>query len=224
MKKIFVVTEGKSETNFVNQVLAPYFLSFDKVLIPTNVLTKKDDGKGKMYKGGLSRFSQADKTIKPNIKNAERNSDTFVTTMFDYYGLPKDTPGITEANQKTDSYEKVECIEKAMQIYENPSKPIYFPYIQLHEFEALIFSDIHKLEEEYFDYNLKPLKDCLQQNSNPELIDNGIETSPSKRILSCICTYDKATAGVAVLGKIGIENLCRKCHHFSTWIEKLKSL
>lgn len=224
MKKVFVVTEGRSETNFVKRVLVPYFITFDKNLIPVNVITKKDDRTGRIFKGGLSCFNLADKTIKPTLKMAAKTPNTFVTTMFDLYGLPKDTPGFKEANQKTNPYEKVAYIETALQNFENPSRPIFFPYIQLHEFEALIFCDIQKLEEEYFDFDLKPLNDCLQHYSNPELINNGSETAPSKRIISCIKIYDKATSGVSVLEKIGIENLCQKCKHFSEWIEKLKSL
>ena len=51
MKRIYVVTEGQSETNFVNRVLSPFFLTLNKILIPTTVLTKADENKGKMYKG-----------------------------------------------------------------------------------------------------------------------------------------------------------------------------
>ena len=39
MKKIFVVTEGQSETNFVQRVMSPYFA--DRcILIPNTVVTK----------------------------------------------------------------------------------------------------------------------------------------------------------------------------------------
>ena len=53
MKRIYVVTEGQSETNFVNRVLNPFFLQLNKNLIPTTVLTKVDEKKGKVHKGVL---------------------------------------------------------------------------------------------------------------------------------------------------------------------------
>ena len=224
MKRIYVVTEGQAETMFVKHVLYPFFYEYEKEVIPTTVLTKTDESRGRMYKGGISCFSKADKTIKLDIGYAIKDTDVFVTTMFDFYGLPKDTPGFEVAMQKKDPYEKVANIESAMQDFEKPIRPFYFPYIQLHEFEALIFSDIQRLEEEYFDFDLKPLKDCMRHNPNPELINNGLKTAPSKRIISCIPTYDKVASGVAVLRKIGVERLCQKCKHFSEWIEKLKSL
>ena len=49
MKKIFVVTEGQAETNFVNRVMAPYFAS-RCVLIPNTVITKTDSKHGKHTK------------------------------------------------------------------------------------------------------------------------------------------------------------------------------
>ena len=75
------------------------------------------------------------------------------------------------------------------------------------------------LAKQYFEYDIQPLIDCLSIKKNPELINDGADTAPSKRIISCIPNYDKATDGVSVLEKIGIDNLCRSCKHFSEWIE-----
>ena len=144
--------------------------------------------------------------------------------MFDLYALPNDTPGKNEADKVLDPYQKVSCIEKAMIASENLSKPVYHPYIQLHEFEALLFSDLNLLAEQYFEYDIQPLRDCLCKKRNPELINDGVNTAPSKRIINCIPNYDKATDGVSVLEKIGINNLCQSCKHFSEWIDWMKSL
>ena len=59
MKRIYVVTEGQSETNFVNRVLVPYFFGSQKILIPTTILTKADEQKGKMYKGGYVELCES---------------------------------------------------------------------------------------------------------------------------------------------------------------------
>ncbi len=223
MKRIYVVTEGHSETNFVKRVLEPYFLNYEKLLIPTTVLTKVDAQKGRMYKGGIRSYAKARLTIKKNLSSI-RDSDTFVTTMFDFYALPTDTPGYSESKSLADPYRKVDCIEKAMLDCEGAADPLYFPYIQLHEFEALMFSNLDILADKYFEYDITPLKDCLAERRNPELINDGPETAPSKRIMRCIPDYDKATVGVAVLEKIGVDALCGACRHFSEWIGKLKAL
>lgn len=56
----------------------------------------------------------------------------------------------------------------------------------------------------------------------PELIDNGRETAPSKRILQVILDYDKVTAGVDSLKLVGIEKLMAKCSHFAEWAGKME--
>lgn len=224
VKRIYVVTEGQSETNFVKRVLSPYFLSCGKIFIPTTVLTKKDERKGKMHKGGMSNFAKAQTTIKQDLAYTN-SSDVFVTTMFDFYGLPTDTPGFAEAKKLSDPYKKVACLEQKILDYENlTNQAVFHPYIQLHEFEALLFSDIDLLGDEYFEYDIQPLKDCIAQKKNPELINDGSETAPSKRILDCIPDYDKTTAGVSVLEKIGVEVLCNRCLHFAEWIDWIKSI
>lgn len=224
VKLIYVVTEGQSETNFVNRVLAPYFSENEKILIPTTVLTKADEKKGKMHKGGLINYEKARVTIRQDLSYTKKN-DVFVTTMFDFYAIPSDTPGYTEAKKLTDPYKKVACLEQNMLDFENLTNPaVFHPYIQLHEFEALLFSGIDLLGNEYFEYNLQPLKDCIAQKKNPELINDGVDTAPSKRILNCIPDYDKVTAGITVLEQIGIANLCKSCQHFSEWIKWIQSV
>lgn len=219
MKRIYVVTEGHSETNFVRRVLEPYFWNYGKKLIPTTVQTKLDG-----QKGGMSNYEKARVTIKRDLTYT-KEQDVFVTTMFDLYALPKNTPGKVEADKISNPYKKVALIEKS--ILESESelrKPVFRPYIQLHEFEALLFSNLDILAEQYFEYDIQPLRDCLSQKKNPELINDGFETAPSKRIFSCIPNYDKATDGVSVLGKIGIDALCCSCAHFAEWIDWMKNV
>ena len=226
MKRIYVVTEGQSETNFVKRVLSSYFLPAGKILIPTTVLTKSDERKGRMHKGGMPNYEKARTTIKQDLAYTQ-NPGTYVTTMFDLYRLPPDTPGFGNARKIVEPYQKVACIERAMLDYEKLNNPaVYHPYIQLHEFEALLFADIDLLKDEYFEseYDIQPLRDCISEKKNPELINDGPETAPSKRILKCIPDYDKATAGVSVLEKIGVDALCNSCRHFAEWIDWIKSV
>lgn len=221
MKKIFVVTEGQSETNFVNRVMVPYFA--DRcILIPNTVITKMDSKHGKAYKGGVANYDQIRNTLLKTLAGASKNKGSYVTTMFDFYRLPTDVPGAVAAGKVADPYEKVTLIEKEIKTAERYDGKFFFPYIELHEFEAMLFSDISKLEEAYFEYDLTTLKKCIEIQSNPELINDGAETAPSKRIMNCINCFDKANVGVDVLEKIGIENIASKCPHFSEWMEQIE--
>ncbi len=65
--------------------------------------------------------------------------------MFDLYGLPRDFPGQKESRRLTDPYQKAAILEKelAQDIEDNR----FTPYIQLHEFETLIFPDLRFLSQ-----------------------------------------------------------------------------
>ena len=221
MKKIFIVTEGQSETNFVNRVMAPYFAG-RCILIPNTVTTKIDNRHGKTYKGGVANYNQIRNTLLKTLANASRNENSYVSTMFDFYRLPTDVPGVTDTAGINDPYKKVEFIERKILEAEGYDGKLFFPYIELHEFEAMLFSDVTKLEETYFEYDLTALKQCVELQSNPELINNGPETAPSKRIINCINCFDKANTGVDVLEKIGIENIAGKCRHFAEWMKRIE--
>ncbi len=223
MKKVFIVTEGQSETNFVKRVMAPYF-SHRGILIPITVVTKTDGKHGKIYKGGVANYAQIRNTLSKILARESKNTDSCVTTMFDFYGLPTDVPGVLDAEKVNDPYEKVGMIEMEIQKAEGYDVKFFFPYIELHEFEAMLFSDLTKLEEAYFEYDLTALKACVKVQSNPELINDGAETAPSKRIINCIECFDKANVGVDVLDKIGMEHIVRKCRHFAEWVEHIEAM
>jgi len=104
MKKIYVVTEGQSETNFVNKVIAPHFA--DKcILIPNTVITKIDSRHGKTHKGGVTNYSQIRNTLLKTLAISSKNKKSYVTTMFDFYRLPTDVSGVADAQKVSDPYE-----------------------------------------------------------------------------------------------------------------------
>lgn len=111
MKKVFIVTEGQSETNFVNRVMTPYFAG-RCILIPITVVSKTDSKHGKVYKGGVTNYGQIRNNLLKTLANASKNTNAYVTTMFDFYKLPTDVPGISDAEKENDPYEKVKIIEE----------------------------------------------------------------------------------------------------------------
>jgi hypothetical protein len=147
--------------------------------------------------------------------------------MFDYYALPGDFPGYADAQKLTDPYEKVNCIEKAFAEDVHDSR--FIPYIQLHEFEALLYSNLDILLLEYEDKSreVAHLGTALSQwpyNNNPELINDKKETSPSHRITARIPEYQKASSGSLIADLISIDVLRARCRHFNEWLTKLERL
>ncbi|MDE0462968.1 MAG: DUF4276 family protein [Caldilineaceae bacterium] len=214
--------EGQTEETFVNRILKPHLAPFSVGVSAHVVVTKRVPGY--TYGGGLSRYAQAESDINLLLKQDQGNDVRF-TTMFDLYRLPNDFPGYAAAVH-SDPYRRVEALENALK-QEIPDSR-FTPYIQLHEFEALLLSDPQKFDSQ-FDYRadgISRLVELVSQFTSPELINDGDSTAPSKRIDDEIPEYKyvKASAGPLVAGKIGIPTLRSKCAHFAEWLAKLENL
>ena len=220
--RLHVTAEGQTEQAFVKLILSCHLADSNIIADSRSVLTSKDNKASKEYRGGLISYSKAKADIQTWMKE-DNHPECRFTTMFDLYALPDDFPGYANAKRLADPYEKVKILEEALDKDINDHR--FIPYIQLHEFEALILADPHQLDWEYLEHN-GPIGRLVKmvENQNPELINDSPETAPSKRILKEIPEYDKVTSGVSVVGKIGIPMLRRKCAHFDTWITTLEKL
>jgi len=218
--RLHVTAEGQTEQAFVKSVLSPHLARFNIFADARAVLTSKDKKAHVEYRGGLLSYQKAKADIVTWIKE-DHQAECRFTTMFDFYALPTDFPGYAEAAEKKDPYDKIKLLEEAL--YTDINDRRFIPYIQLHEFEALILAAPGELDWEYLEHDTPIANLCAMVGTqNPELINDGAETAPSKRILKQIPEYEKVTAGVSVAGKIGIETLRAKCRHFSEWLTKLE--
>ena len=231
--RLHITAEGTTEERFVKDVLVPYLGERLVWADARCVLTSKNNRLGVEYRGGWRRTS-AYATVKKDIctwMKEDRNPDARFTTMFDLYALPRDFPGYAEAYRETDPYRRVAILEEtlAADINGELNDTRFVPYIQLHEFEALILSDPKQLDWEFLEHDrpIQRLVDMVaNEGGNPELIDDGTTTAPSKRIISEIAEYEanKATSGPLVAGKIGMPTLRERCRHFAQWIDGLVRL
>jgi hypothetical protein len=158
--------------------------------------------------------------------------------MFDFYGMPDNWPGRTEAAVAYESPDrKGDFIEKAMldDLADHAGKDfraeLFIPYVQVHEFEALLFADVTKLAEaltELSGQNQAQLaarfKSILDDAGQPEAINDGRETCPSRRINGVVSRYKKVDHGPLVAGRIGLDALRAACPHFGQWLGRLESL
>ena len=146
--------------------------------------------------------------------------------MFDLYGLPADFPGYEDAAQEIDPYSRVRTLEHALS--QDIPDPRFIPYLQLHEFESLLLSDPQKLDSQFYDRGaaIRSLVQMTSTFKSPELINDGEDTAPSKRIIGAIPEYGgmKASAGPIVAEKIGLSTLRVRCEHFGEWLGRLEHL
>ncbi len=149
-------------------------------------------------------------------------NDFRFTTMFDFYALPTDFPGYEKSQKLGDVFERVCLLESEFQKDIGDWRLV--PYIQVHEFESLLFVEPECLRSIYFDDKaIDGLNQVSASFKNPELINGGWDTAPSKRILRVIPDYDKVVAG-ELLNLVGIEKLMQKCQHFSEWVGNMEKV
>jgi hypothetical protein len=224
MKRLHITAEGQTEESFVNDTLKPHLASYGVYADVRRVLTGKKHGK--LYRGGMTNYAKAKNDIVRWLKEERGNGDVAFSTMFDLYALPEDFPGFAEAKRLNNPYQKVAAIEEAFARDIDDYR--FIPYIQLHEFEALLFVNPQLFEIEYFDNPeaINELQKTAEKFANPELIDQGPETAPSKRIIKVLPDYEnnKPAVGSMIAHEIGIDELRKACAHFNEWLAKLEQL
>ena len=94
----------------------------------------------------------------------------------------------------------------------------------LHEFEAVLFTDLETLEEVVgVSPDFQALGDW-QSFSSPEEINGGKDTHPSARLERAYRGYRKVLHGSQAVKRIGLERIREKCTHLDEWIRKLEEL
>ncbi len=217
MVKVLILVEGSTEERFVKEILSVHINPDEFSLIPTIITTKRVLS-GPDCKGGYATYQKIKQQLRRLLND---KSAVAVTTMIDYYALPNDFPEVQNLNE-SDCIKRVNVIEKRFS--EDINNPKFIPYLQLHEFEAILFSDPMKIINGFpgKESVLEQLLNQLAGFSSPEHIN--LDNPPSKRILSALPDYDKVISGTSIALEIGLEKIRKECSHFNEWIEKLESL
>ncbi|WP_269241865.1 DUF4276 family protein [Flavobacterium limnophilum] len=218
MKRIIIICEGQTEQEFCNDILQPHFNQFG--IIIQNPTIKKTAG-------GIVNWSSLKHQIETHLK---QDQTAYITTLIDFYGIHANHnyPNWTQANKQTDKNIGMDLMEEGMLADIQVQLQIRFiPYIQLHEFEGLLFCNIDVFnngfeENEFLDYNY--LVETIDNNQNPELINDSNITAPSKRLTRIIKDYSKVTHGSLIAQDIGINKIRNKCPRFNKWISTLEKI
>jgi hypothetical protein len=172
------------------------------------------------YKGGDVRYLAR---FKPYIqKLLSGKEDLIVTSFIDFYRLRNDFPNYEKIKTLRTAEEKVSLIEQGC--LEDIQDHRFIPYIQLHEFEGLLFSSPNGFNELFPDLppsNRKELLATIEQFPNPEMINDRPEFAPSKRLEKLIPHYQKPLYGSMIALENGISSIIEKCPRFNNWIQTL---
>ncbi|MEI6175773.1 MAG: DUF4276 family protein [Verrucomicrobiota bacterium] len=218
--RLYITVEGQAEKAFADQALTPHLANYNIEVKPRVVLTNRKLGK----RGGLLDFAkiQGDLT---RLMRQDKHSEARFTTMLDLYALPSEFPGWEEARRKPTAIDRVAALEQALHSEFGDQR--FQPYIQLHEFEALLYCDLNQLRSRLSnsDYGIKALQKEVA-HLQPEEINEGPHTAPSKRIINHLPIYErsKVRVGAPAAAAIGLPALRAKCPHFNDWLTRLERL
>ena len=178
MKRLIIVVEGQTEEEFVNKTLMPYLIS-KKVLAVTAIKIRTS----KTQKGGLISYAHYRRDI---INYLKQDQNVLLTTFIDFFRLPNNFPSYQDCNKLHSVDDKLDCLEKA--IGNDIANHRFIPYIQKHEFEALVFASNNSMEEfisilsNTINDALEKFNEILEEYPNPEDINGRPQFAPSKRL------------------------------------------
>jgi hypothetical protein len=209
VKPLIIVVEGDTEEEFVKDLLLPYFNSHEIYDVrPIKISTKAG------FKGGFVNYDHLKRDVNRYLK--ERKNQ-IITTFVDYFRLPNSVPKYDECQKIHFVDARIECLENSM--CEDFQNERFIPYIQKHEFEAVLFSSNLGFESLFSEIS-KETQKIVDQYPNPEDINDQPHTAPSKRLLQIKSDYDKVADGNLIALEIGIETILEKCPRFRNWVKK----
>ena len=218
--RLYVNVEGQTEKEFVDKAIKPHLSNYEIDVRPRLVVTNRKLG----CRGGVVSF-EVFRSDLVRLMKEDGGAEARFTTMIDLYALPKDFPGWERANTAKGAPEKVALLEGALSDSFDDSR--FLPYLQLHEFEALLFCDLRELSQRISgsQTGLALLQNDVG-NLGPEEINEGAATAPSKRIINYIPIYEKnkVRVGASTAIAIGLERLRSLCPHFNSWVSRLEAL
>ncbi|EMF50874.1 MULTISPECIES: DUF4276 family protein [Streptomyces] len=216
MRHVHVLVEGQTEERMVELVFQPELVKRDIWITPVILATRRAAGRPH-DKGGVGKWTAIEREIRRLLQNTALD---MVTTMFDLYGLPADTPGLADA-PTGDPYARVCHVEDAMGRGIDHRR--FLPFLALHETEAWVLAAAGELSELV---QLPGLGDVLRAQvataGGPERVNDSPRTAPSKRILRDYPRYNKVVDGPDAVDLLGLDALRAVCPHLDTWLNQLE--
>lgn len=218
MKRVIIICEGPTEQEFCKTVLQ-LPLQAKGIQIQTPLI--------KHTRGGIVKWPVLKKQIETHLKV---DKSAYVTTFIDYYGLysKHSFPNWEVAERIPDKNDRMRALEAAMlEDIDDSFRYRFIPYLQLHEFEGLLFNDIQVIYQQIPPDDIvgqAELEKTFSDFDNPEMINNNRDTSPSHRLQRIINGYNKVIYGALLAEAIGLERIRNKSPRFHEWIGRIESL
>lgn len=212
MTRLYVFVEGQTEEAFVKHILAPDLRA--RGIWAIAILPGRGGGYWKTWLRTMKR-----------VMEQQRGPQVRFTTLLDLYGLPRGFPDGRSLSEIANTEARVAQVEQSIADQMGDSRLI--PYVQRHEFEALVLAGLDEIDWIFDDPRAAAGLAALRREVSglaPEDINDGAMTAPSKRLARHIPSYDKVIHGEMAIGTVGLPRLCGACPRFGEWVERLRAL
>lgn len=197
MIRLAISVEGPTEREFVNAVLRPH-------LARSGLTITAVDLRGNI---SLDRVKGALPALMGGFD--------YVSTLYDFYGFKgRDGRSVTE-------------LEAALlQLVDAGQQRRFMPYVQMYEFEALLFAAPQQTVEWLAGTHsqMQQMQEAVRRSGSPELVNDSPQTSPSHRIKDYFPGYDKKLHGPEILELAGLALIRSQCPRFDKWLSTLENL
>ena len=204
MIRLAVSVEGETEEEFVKGVLGAHLRK--RGVHATGRLLGR--GRRRARRGGnVSMDGLAD-----DMRRLRHSFDA-VTSLVDFYGFRD--KGAKSAD---------DLVQAILGRIGDVDPRFVFPYVQVHEFEGLLFANPDAFGRILPDAPVPELRSIRLSFETPEDINDRSETAPSKRIAKLMPTYRKRLHGPKVASEIGLDSIRSECPRFDAWLSRLEAL
>lgn len=202
MIRLAISVEGDTEVEFVKEVLASGLVSKGVESVPISL-------------NGNVTVERLSSEMAKLVWNFD-----FVTSLVDFYGFSGKGAATVEELEEQIAKEVDRKIARSW----NQSRLI--PYVQRHEFEGLLFSDVSAFGTLLYatEDRVAELQGVRSLFATPEDVNDDSETAPSKRIRAAIPRYNKRVAGPRIAMEIGLDTIREQCPRFDGWLTRLEAL
>ena len=219
MARILIHVEGRTETDFINGVLAEYLYQVGFTVVSARLL---GNARRRNRRSGIREW----KTVKKETVNHHKgDSNVLASLMVDYWGLPDSWPGRKLSQSRRAPKDRADTVQKAVakQVSSEIRGPERFiAYVVMHEFKDLLFSDPGAFATGIGRPCLsREFTQIRREFDTPEHVNDSSDTAPSKRIGRVCKGYQKRTDGIQAFQRIGIETVREACPLFHDWVCRL---
>lgn len=214
MQNIFLIVEGQSEEKYKSS-----FASYLKEThyFQVTVMPSKKNLTARMNKGGRVNFDVCVQNVKRFIRMASHCDK--VVLIYDYYGLDASfIEGYSGGGMQNEMRDFI-----ANKLEREINNPKFSFFLQMHEFEAFLFSNVQAIVQHFNSIELLDEVGNMVESfeSQPELINT--DRPPSHRLIEWFpeYKYGKTTDGVVIASKIGVDAIRKKCASFNEFVELL---